>query len=65
MLPLPCSFVARTSCFMLRMTPRTFVSNVAAIDVAVGYSKTNSSAILKLFLSRLDELRAPMPEKSK
>ena len=26
------------------------------IDLAVGYSKTNTSAILKLFLSRLDEL---------
>src|ERR1700726_90208 len=27
------------------------------IEVAVGYSKTNTSPILKLFLSRLDELR--------
>ncbi|MEA2492680.1 MAG: LysR family transcriptional regulator, hca operon transcriptional activator [Thermoleophilaceae bacterium] len=26
------------------------------IDVAVGYSKSNTSPILKLFLSRLDEL---------
>src|SRR5712672_4823754 len=33
------------------------------IDLAVGYSKANSSPILKLFLSRLEELRAPMPEK--
>src|SRR6267378_3240660 len=30
MLPLPCGCMARTSCFMLRTTPRTFVSNVAA-----------------------------------
>jgi len=29
------------------------------IDVAVGYSKSNSSPILKLFLSRLDELVGP------
>jgi LysR family transcriptional regulator, hca operon transcriptional activator len=29
------------------------------IDVAVGYSKSNTSPILKLFLSRLDELMAP------
>jgi hypothetical protein len=29
----------------------------------VGYSKANTSPILKLFLSRLEELRAPMLEK--
>jgi len=29
----------------------------------VGYSKANTSPILKLFLSRLEELRAPMHEK--
>jgi LysR family hca operon transcriptional activator len=33
------------------------------IDLAVGYSKANTSPILKLFLSRIEELRAPMPEK--
>jgi LysR family hca operon transcriptional activator len=33
------------------------------IDLAVGYSKTNTSPILKLFLSRLEELRAPMPDR--
>jgi len=31
------------------------------IDLAVGYSKANSSPILKLFLSRLGELRANTP----
>ena len=31
MLPLPSPFMTRTSCFMLRITPRTFVSNVAVI----------------------------------
>src|SRR5882757_7276470 len=30
MLPLPWACMARTSCFMLRTIPRTFVSNVAA-----------------------------------
>src|ERR1700728_1596053 len=30
MLPLPCACMARTSCFMLRTTPRTLVSSVAA-----------------------------------
>jgi LysR family hca operon transcriptional activator len=44
---------------------RPLEGETPTIDVAVGYSKTNSSAILKLFLSRLDELRAPIPEKSK
>jgi len=29
----------------------------------VGYRKANTSPILKLFLSKLEELRAPMPEK--
>jgi LysR family hca operon transcriptional activator len=33
------------------------------IDLAVGYSKTNTSPILKLFLFRLEELRAPMPDR--
>src|SRR6202521_3513243 len=30
MLPLPCPCMTRTSCFMVRTTPRTLVSNVAA-----------------------------------
>src|SRR6202140_2250363 len=34
------------------------------IDLAVGYSKANTSPILKLFLSRLEELRTPMPGKN-
>jgi LysR family hca operon transcriptional activator len=32
------------------------------IDLAVGYSKSNTSPILKLFLSRLDELQEAEPE---
>src|ERR1700730_8332074 len=35
MLPPCCPCIARTSCFMLRITPRTFVSNVAATLSAV------------------------------
>jgi hypothetical protein len=35
MLPLPCACMARTSCFILRITPRMFVSNVAAYVSAV------------------------------
>jgi LysR family transcriptional regulator, hca operon transcriptional activator len=33
------------------------------IDLVIGYNKTNASPILKLFLSRLDELRAHVLEK--
>jgi LysR family transcriptional regulator, hca operon transcriptional activator len=42
---------------------RPLEGEAPTIDLAVGYSKSNTSAILKLFLSRLEELRAPMPEK--
>jgi LysR family hca operon transcriptional activator len=42
---------------------RPLEGEVPTIDLAVGYSKSNTSPILKLFLSRLEELRAPMPEK--
>ena len=44
---------------------RPLEGEAPTIDVAVGYSKVSTSPILKLFLSRLDELRAPMPEKTK
>src|SRR6202165_5508384 len=47
------------------LLPRSVVSRplkgeAPTIDIAVGYSKANTSPILKLFLSRLEELR---PEK--
>jgi LysR family transcriptional regulator, hca operon transcriptional activator len=42
---------------------RPLEGEAPTIEVAVGYSKANTSPILKLFLSRLEELRAPMPEK--
>jgi len=38
---------------------RPLEGEAPTIDVAVGYSKSNTSPILKLFLSRLDELMAP------
>jgi LysR family hca operon transcriptional activator len=38
---------------------RPLEGEAPTIDLAVGYSKANSSPILKLFLSRLEELRAP------
>jgi LysR family transcriptional regulator, hca operon transcriptional activator len=44
---------------------RPLEGEAPTIDVAVGYSKANSSPILKLFISRLQELRAPTPEKTK
>jgi LysR family transcriptional regulator, hca operon transcriptional activator len=38
---------------------RPLEGEAPTIDVAVGYSKSNTSPILKLFLSRLDELGGP------
>jgi len=38
---------------------RPLEGEVPTIDLAVGYSKANASPIIKLFLSRLDELVAP------
>ena len=40
---------------------RPLEGEAPTIDLAVGYSKANSSPILKLFLSRLGELRANAP----
>ena len=42
---------------------RPLEGEAPTIDLAVGYSKANSSPILKLFLSRLGELRATAPGK--
>src|SRR5712675_1773269 len=42
---------------------RPLEGEAPTIDLAVGYSKANTSPILKLFLSRLEELRAPIPKK--
>jgi LysR family transcriptional regulator, hca operon transcriptional activator len=40
---------------------RPLEGEVPTIDLVIGYSKANSSAILKLFLSRLGELKTPLP----
>ncbi len=40
---------------------RPLEGEAPTIEVAVGYGKSNTSPILKLFLSRLEELQAPMP----
>jgi LysR family hca operon transcriptional activator len=37
---------------------RPLDGDVPTIDLAIGYSKSNTSPILKLFLSRIDELIA-------
>jgi LysR family hca operon transcriptional activator len=37
---------------------RPLDGDVPTIDLVIGYSKTNNSPVLKLFLSRLDELIA-------
>jgi LysR family transcriptional regulator, hca operon transcriptional activator len=41
---------------------RPLEGEAPTIDLTVGYSKANTSPLLKLFLSRLEELRAPIPE---
>lgn len=43
---------------------RPLEGEAPTIDLAVGYSKANSSPILKLFLSRLGELRANAPTRN-
>ena len=43
----------------LSVVSRPLQGAAPTIEVAVGYSKSNASPILKLFLSRLDELTAP------
>jgi LysR family transcriptional regulator, hca operon transcriptional activator len=42
---------------------RPLEGEAPTIDLAVGHSRSNTSPILKLFLSRIEELRAPVPEK--
>jgi LysR family transcriptional regulator, hca operon transcriptional activator len=40
---------------------RPLEGEAPTIDLAVGYSKANTSPILKLFLARLGKLRTPTP----
>jgi LysR family transcriptional regulator, hca operon transcriptional activator len=42
---------------------RPLQGDVPTIDLVVGYSKTNTSSILKLILSRTDDLIARMSKK--
>jgi hypothetical protein len=42
---------------------RPLEGEAPTIDLAVGYSKANTSPILELFLSKLEELRARTPQK--
>lgn len=43
---------------------RPLEGEAPTIELAVGYSRSNTSPILKLFVSRLEELRASTPEKT-
>jgi LysR family hca operon transcriptional activator len=60
--------LALTPAYAKNLLPSSVVSRplqgaAPTIDLAVGYNKANTSPILKLFLSRLEELRGPMPGK--
>ena len=68
-LPHAVSMVASTRAVMLlpayarnflpwSVTSRPLRGNAPTIDLVVGYNKANKSSILKLFLSRLDEMVA-------
>jgi LysR family hca operon transcriptional activator len=61
--------VALLPAYAQNVLPRSLVSrplrgDVPTIDLVVGYSKTNTSAILKLFLSRIDDLIARVSKKT-
>ena len=46
------------------LTSRPLQGDVPTIDLVVGYSKTNTSPILKLFVSRIDDLIARVSKKT-
>jgi LysR family transcriptional regulator, hca operon transcriptional activator len=46
------------------LTSRSLQGDAPTIDLVVGYSKTNTSPILKLFLSRIDDLIARVSKKT-
>jgi LysR family transcriptional regulator, hca operon transcriptional activator len=61
--------VALLPVYAQNVLPRSLVSrplrgDVPTIDLVVGYSKTNTSPIRKLFLSRIDDLIARVSEKT-
>jgi len=58
-----------TPAYAQNLLPRSVISrpllgDVPTIDLVVGYSKTNTSQILKLFLSRIDDLIARVAKKT-
>jgi LysR family hca operon transcriptional activator len=46
----------------LSVTSRTLDGEAPTIDLVIGDNKTNTSSILGLFLSRLDQLRKKAPQ---
>src|SRR5437867_765220 len=61
--------VALLPAYARHLLPRSVISrplqgDVPTIDLVVGYSKTNTSPILKLFLSRIDDLIARVSKKT-
>src|SRR6266403_661585 len=61
--------VALLPAYAQNLLPRSVISrplrgDVPTIDLVVGYSKTNTSPILKLFLSRIDDLIARVSKKT-
>jgi LysR family transcriptional regulator, hca operon transcriptional activator len=61
--------VALLPVYAKNLLPRSVISRpllgeVPTIDLVVGYSKTNTSPILKLFLSRIDDLIARVSNKT-
>jgi LysR family transcriptional regulator, hca operon transcriptional activator len=61
--------VALLPAYAQNVLPRSLVSrplrgDVPTIDLVVGYSQTNTSPILKLFLSRIDDLIARVSKKT-
>ncbi len=61
--------VALLPAYAEKMLPRSLVSRplrgeVPTIDLVVGYSRTNMSPILKLFLSRIDDLIARVSKRT-
>ena len=61
--------VALLPAYARNLLPSSLISrplrgDVPTIDLVVGYSKTNTSPILKLFLSRIDDLIARVSKKT-
>ena len=61
--------VALLPAYAQNLLPRSVISrplrgDVPTIDLVVGYSKTNTSPILKLFLSRIDDLIARVSKRA-